>query len=98
MAGEHAKSEQLLRPALVDYLAVRRSLGFNWRDGLLLEQFVAYCEQREPVGSPVSWPWWVTSPADASPSWLAMRMSVVPGFASWLQAGGPATEVQHTTG
>ena len=82
-------------PALVDYLAVRRSLGFKLaRDGLLLEQFVAYCEQRGAgrVTSGLALAW-VTSPADASPSWLAMRLSVVRGFASWLQAGDPATEV-----
>jgi integrase/recombinase XerD len=30
---------------------------------------------------------------NASPSWLAMRLSVVRGFTSWLQAGDQATEV-----
>ena len=82
-------SGQPLRPALVDYLAVRRSLGFKLaRDGLLLQQFVAYCEQRGAgrVTSEVALAW-VTTPVNASPSWLAMRLSVVRGFTSWLQAG-----------
>ena len=88
-------SGQPLRPALVDYLAVRRSLGFKLaRDGLLLEQFVAYCEQRGAgrITSEVALAW-VTTPVNASPSWRAMRLSVVRGFTSWLQAGDPATEV-----
>jgi hypothetical protein len=38
-------SARPLRESLVDYLAVRRSLGFKLvRDGLLLAQFVAFCE------------------------------------------------------
>jgi integrase/recombinase XerD len=84
-----------LRTALVDYLAVRRALGFKLaRDGLLLEQFVAYCEQRgaDLVTTELALAW-VSTPENASPGWLAMRLSVVRGFASWLQAGDPATEV-----
>ena len=88
-------NEYPLRAALGDYLAVRRSLGFKLtRDGLLLEQFVTFCEQagaarvtRELAVA------WVTSPAKASPSWLRMRLGVVRGFASWLQAADPVTEV-----
>jgi len=39
-------SGQPFRAALAEYLAVRRSLGFKLaRDGLLLEQFVSFCEQ-----------------------------------------------------
>lgn len=88
-------SENTLRTALADYLAVRRSLGFKLaRDGLLLEQFVAFCEQAnaERVTSELALAW-VTTPADASPSWLNMRLTVVRGFAGWLQASDPATEM-----
>lgn len=84
-----------LRAALADYLAVRRSLGFKLaRDGLLLEQFVGFCEQAgaSRVTNSLAMTW-VTTPANASPSWLAMRLSVVRGFAGWLQAADPATEV-----
>jgi integrase len=85
----------MLRTALADYLAVRRSLGFKLtRDGLLLEQFVAYCEQAgaDRVTSELALAW-VTTPAHASPSWLAMRLTVVRGFTNWLQALDPSTEV-----
>ena len=91
-------SEQTLRTALAQYLAVRRSLGFKLaRDGLLLEQFVACCEQAGAgrVTSELALAW-VTAPAKASPSWLRMRLTVVRGFASWLQASDPATEVPAT--
>ncbi|HTW97828.1 MAG TPA: tyrosine-type recombinase/integrase [Acidimicrobiales bacterium] len=88
-------SEHPLRGALGEYLAVRRALGFKLsRDGLLLEQFVAFCEDsgagritRELALA------WVTSPTKASPSWLGFRLTVVRGFASWLQASDPATVV-----
>jgi integrase/recombinase XerD len=84
-----------LRSALADYLAVRRSLGFKLtRDGLLLEQFVTFCERAdaERVTNELAMAW-VTAPAGASPAWLGMRLTVVRGFASWLQAADPATEV-----
>jgi len=88
-------SGRSLRAALADYLAVRRSLGFKLtRDGLLLEQFVTFCEQAgaSTVTSELAVAW-VTTPQKASPSWMSMRLTVVRGFASWLQAADPATEV-----
>lgn len=88
-------SARPLSESLIDYLAVRRSLGFKLvRDGLLLGQFVAFCEQagvttltRDAALA------WVREPQNASPSWLDMRLTVVRGFAAWLQAMDPATEV-----
>jgi integrase/recombinase XerD len=83
-----------LRAALAEYLAVRRSLGFKLaRDGLLLEQFAGFCEQAgaSRVTSELALAW-VSAPAKASPGWLAMRLTVVRGFAGWLQASDPATE------
>lgn len=91
-------SEFWLRAALADYLAVRRALGFKLtRDGLLLEQFVGFCEHTgaSRVSSELALAW-VSSPAEPSPSWLAMRLSVVRGFARWLQAVDPATELPPT--
>ena len=88
-------SGQPLAAALAEYLAVRRSLGFKLaRDGLLLEQFVSFCERAgaSRVTSALALAW-VSPPANASPGWLAMRLTVVRGFARWLQAGDPATEV-----
>ncbi len=84
-----------LPAALAEYLAVRRSLGFKLtRDGLLLEQFVSFCEQAgaSRVTSELALAW-VSAPAKASPGWLAMRLTIVRGFARWLQASDPATEV-----
>jgi len=88
-------SQSTLRDALVDYLAVRRSVGFKLtRDGLLLGQFVAFCEQAgaERITRDLAVAW-VTAPPGASPSWLGMRLTVIRGFAAWLQATDPATEV-----
>ncbi len=88
-------SGQPFRAALAEYLAVRRSLGFKLaRDGLLLEQFVSFCEQADAsrVTSELALAW-VSAPAKASAGWLGMRLTVVRGFASWLQASDPATEV-----
>jgi integrase/recombinase XerD len=84
-----------LAAALGEYLAVRRSLGFKLaRDGLLLEQFVSFCDQAgaSRVTSELALAW-VSSPTKASPGWLAMRLAIVRSFASWLQASDPATEV-----
>jgi len=84
-----------LRAALAEYLAVRRSVGFKLaRDGLLLEQFAGFCEQAgaSRVTSELALAW-VSAPAKASPGWLAMRLTIVRGFARWLQASDPATEV-----
>jgi integrase len=91
-------SPKTLREALGDYLAVRRALGYKLaRAGLLLEQFVTFCEAAgvERVTAEVAIAW-VCQPDGASPSWLSHRLSVVRSFARWLQAGEPATEVPDT--
>ncbi len=91
-------SGQTLQTALVEYLAVRRSLGFKLaRDGLLLEQFVSFCQRAgaSRVTSELALAW-VSAPVNASPGWLAIRLTVVRGFARWLQASDPATEVPPT--
>lgn len=87
-----------MRAALADYLAVRRALGFKLaRNELLLEQFIGFCEQAGAATITGSLALaWVNSPADPSPSWLALRLSVVRGFAGWLQATDPATELPPT--
>jgi len=86
-------SGRTLRAALAEYLAVRRALGFKLaRDGLLLEQFVSFCEQAgaSRVTSELALAW-VSAPAKASPGWLGMRLTIVRGFASWLQASARLT-------
>jgi integrase len=88
-------NEEMLQTAVADYLGVRRALGFKLaRDELLLKQFVAFFERSgaDRVTSELAKAW-ISTPTDASPSWLAMRLSVVRSFTTWLQASDPSTEV-----
>jgi integrase len=84
-----------LRPALADYLAVRRALGYKLsREGKLLDQFLAYLEERGAQTITVEHALaWARLPAGASASWLFIRLSAIRGFASHLQTIDPATEV-----
>ena len=84
-----------LREALAGYLDLRRGLGFKLgRDAKLLAQFIVYLEQREAstvtVADALAW---ATLPADASPGWLRMRITVVRGFAAYLATIDPSAEV-----
>jgi integrase len=84
-----------LRQALADYLSMRRALGFKMAaHERLLGQFVGHLEQcgAETVTIEHALAW-ATSPPDAAPSWRALRLSVVRGFAVHLRAADPATEV-----
>ena len=82
-----------LREALAGYLDLRRGLGFKLeRDAKLLDQFIAYLEQRRSgtitVADALAW---ATLPADASPGWLRMRITVVRGFAAYLATLDPTS-------
>lgn len=84
-----------LRQALEDYLTIRRALGFKLeRHGRLLPQFVAYLER---VGADTITTEhalrWATLPSAAGPVWWADRLSVVRGFARYLQTIDPACEL-----
>ena len=84
-----------LRQALAGYLDLRRGLGFKLtRDAKLLDQFITYLEERGAstvtVADALTW---ATLPADGSPGWLRMRITVVRGFAVYLATLDPATEV-----
>jgi integrase/recombinase XerD len=84
-----------LREALAGYLELRRNLGFTLaRDAKLLDQFIAYLEERGSGTVTVTDALaWATLPPDASPGWLRLRMQVVRGFAAYLRTLDPATEV-----
>ena len=84
-----------LRRALAGYLDLRRGLGFKLdRDARLLDQFITYLEQRGTGTVTVTHALaWATLPANASPGWLRMRMSVVRGFAAYLATLDPSAEV-----
>lgn len=84
-----------LRAALVDYLSVRRALGYKLvRDGKLLAQFVTYLEEQGvrhlSIEAAVTW---ATLPRGASRSWWSARLTVVRGFATHLHALDPAHQV-----
>ncbi len=84
-----------LRQALVDYLAVRRALGYELkRDEKLLDQFLNYLEDlgEERVTTKTALAW-ATLPHGADRSWWSGRLSIVRGFATHLHAIEPATEV-----
>lgn len=84
-----------LRQSLSDYLALRRSVGYKLEStGRMLASFVAFAE-RAGAGTittelALSW---ATQPQQASPIWLAHRLSAVRGFARYLHALNPATEI-----
>jgi integrase len=83
-----------LRAALADYLALRRSLGYKLeRPGRLLAEFVSYLEQagagRVSVELALDW----ASLSNGESRWPAQRLGMVRGFARYLQALDPDTEV-----
>jgi integrase/recombinase XerD len=84
-----------LRRALEDYLSLRRALGYKLHNaGRLLGQFVGYLEERGvdtiTTEDAVAW---ATLPAEASPHWLAIRLSAVRGFAAHLRSIDPSVQV-----
>jgi integrase len=84
-----------LRAALVDYLRLRRALGYALRrDEKLLAQFLTWLEDHSKdtvaVADALAW---ASLPTEASPSWLAFRMGVVRGFAGYLHSLDPRVQV-----
>jgi integrase len=84
-----------LRDVLVDYLAVRRALGYKLhRAAKLLDQFVAYLEQRgEEHLRLETMLAWATLPGASHQTWMSYRLSAVRRFAAYMHAIDPATEV-----
>lgn len=84
-----------LRRALVDYLAVRRALGYKLdKPARLLDQFLAYVEQQGEehlrVDTMLAW---ARLPNDADRSWASYRLSVVRTFAVHVHGIDAASEV-----
>ncbi|MDX6722255.1 MAG: hypothetical protein QOJ21_67 [Solirubrobacteraceae bacterium] len=80
---------------LAEYLAVRRALGYKLdRAGKLLAQFIAFLDQRgaQTITTELALEW-ATLPPRAGSNWHAHRLSVVRGFAGWLNATDPACQV-----
>ncbi|MDP3950822.1 tyrosine-type recombinase/integrase [Microbacterium sp.] len=85
----------LLRQRVENYLTVRRALGFKLVDhGRLLPDFVDYLDR---VGAPTVTTEaalsWATKPQGVQPYRWKQRLSVVRGFAEYLSAFDPATQV-----
>jgi len=84
-----------LRQALIDYLAVRRALGYTLKTTeKLLGQYLTYLEARgdQRVRTETALAW-ATLPTSAHPRWTYERLSVVRGFAAHVRALDPATEI-----
>ena len=84
-----------LRQSLDDYLAVRRSAGYKHEDAArILASFVAFAEHAgaDTITTELAL-CWAAQPQQASPIWLAHRLSAVRGFARYLHALDPATEI-----
>jgi integrase/recombinase XerD len=81
-----------------DYLRIRRALGFKLETaGRLLPQFLDYLESvtAEAITTEHAVRW-ATLPSDANPVWWGVRLTVVRGFARYLQTLDPATELPPT--
>jgi integrase len=85
-----------LRDALVDYLQIRRALGYKLeRSEKLLLQYLEYLDARGAdtvtIENAVAW---ATRPAAGKDGhWWAVRLSAVRGFARYLRALDPSHEV-----
>lgn len=81
--------------AATDYLATRRAMGYKLTyQGQMLGQFVDYLEgvgaEHLTITHALSW---AKQPQDAAPVWWAVKLGMVRGFARYLSAFDPATEV-----
>jgi integrase/recombinase XerD len=84
-----------LRKSMQDYLAMRRRLGFKLHEaGLRLEDFVSFMEQRRVSRITRSLALtWAQVPRLVQPIIWSQRLSVVRGFAQYLSAFDPRTEI-----
>ena len=84
-----------LRHAVDDYLAIRRSLGYQlYSHELLLNDFVDFAERHrvDRVTTELALRW-ARLPQDAKPIWWARRLGVLRGFARHLATIDPRTEI-----
>ncbi len=78
-----------------DYLELRRALGFKLeKEGRLLPDFAAFTEAAGAGTVTIDLAVrWAAMPEGASPVWAAQRLSMVRGFARYLQTVDPAAQV-----
>jgi integrase/recombinase XerD len=87
-----------LRQACEDYLRIRRALGFKLeRAGELLPRFIDYLESAgaDTITTEHALRW-ATLPSTAKPVYWQLRLTVVRGFARYLQTIDPAAELPPT--
>jgi integrase/recombinase XerD len=84
-----------LKKSLEEYLSVRRVLGFKLhQDGNLLHVFVEFVEKKKVSFVTIKLALeWATQPKDVQPAWWAKRLGMVRGFAKYLSATDPRTEI-----
>jgi integrase len=81
--------------AAADYVATRRAMGYKFAyQGQMVRQFAAYLDgvgaERLTIAHALSW---AKQPANGAPGWWAVRLSTARGFARFLSALDPTTEV-----
>ncbi len=84
-----------LRESMQDYLTMRRHLGFKLHEaGQRLEDFVSFMERRRAsrISTSLALTWAQKSPSVQPVIW-AQRFGVVRGFARYLNAFDPHTEI-----
>lgn len=84
-----------LQKVLEEYLAVRRTLGFELRlAGGALHNFVSFLEQEGAsfITTELALRW-ATQPIDAQPATWAARLGMIRRFAKYLSAADPRTEI-----
>jgi integrase/recombinase XerD len=87
-----------LGEALVDYLSIRRALGYKLdAHGRLLADFVSCLDRagQTAVTADLALAW-ATRPRQATPAWWAARLSMVRQFATYVATLDPATQVPPT--
>lgn len=84
-----------LAQAVNEYLQVRRVLGYKLeREGRELPRFVEFLEQHGAMVITTDLALaWAIQPADATRWYWSQRLTIVRGFARYMQAADPQTEV-----
>ncbi len=84
-----------LRQAVHEYLSMRRNLGFKLREaGNALLDFVTFMEQHRALYITEALALaWAQQPANVQPAHWARRLSIVRGFALYLSANDPRTQI-----
>lgn len=84
-----------IRDALAQYIAIRRALGSQFREpALTLGHFVGFLEREgaESITTSLALRWAMERKGVQRATW-ARRLTMVRGFAAWLSAYDPRTEV-----